>query len=67
MDQLSRQKYKKKQLKNSTLELENNFRSINISIFLEKELTKKGVFSKNTSYDWCDWLINYIPEPMKKP
>ena len=36
MDQLSRQKYKKKKLKNSTLELENNFRSINISIFLKR-------------------------------
>ena len=32
MDHLRHQKYKRKQLKNSTLELENNFKQINISI-----------------------------------
>ena len=32
MDHLKQQRYKKKQLKNSTLELDNNFKSINISI-----------------------------------
>ena len=32
MNHLKQQRYKKKQLKNSTLELDNNFKSINISI-----------------------------------
>ena len=32
MDHLRHQKYKNKQLKYSTLELENNFKTINISI-----------------------------------
>ena len=32
MDHLRHQKYQNKQLKNSTLELENNFKPINISI-----------------------------------
>ena len=32
----------------------------------KKELTKKRTFTKNTSHDWYDWLINYIPEPIKK-
>ena len=32
MDHLKQQRYKKKQLKNSTLELDNNFKPINISI-----------------------------------
>ena len=34
--------------------------------FEEKELIKKRTFTKNTWFDWCDWLINYIPEPIKK-
>ena len=52
---LRHQKYKNKQLKNSTLELDK----------LEKiELTKKKTFTKNTS--WYDLLINYILEPIKK-
>ena len=32
--------------------------------FGEKQLTKKITFAKKTWYDWYDWLINYIPEPM---
>ena len=35
--------------------------------FEEKELTKKRKFTKKTWYDWYDCLINYIPEPIKKP
>ena len=31
----------------------------------KKKLTKKRTFTKNTWYDWCDWLIKYIPEPIK--
>ena len=31
----------------------------------EKELTTMRTFTKNTWHDWCDLLINYIPEPMK--
>ena len=59
-------RHKSKQLKNSTLELENNFKPINIYIngmdkFEKKELTKKITFTKNTWYDWYDWLVNYIP------
>ena len=34
--------------------------------FEKKELTKKRRFTKNTSTDWYDWLINDIPEPIKK-
>ena len=46
MDHLRHQKYKTKELKNSTLELEINFRPINISInyidrFKKKKRTKK--------------------------
>ena len=32
----------------------------------KKQLTKKRTFTKNTWYDWCDWIINYIPEPIKE-
>ena len=58
MDHLRHQKYKNKRL-------ENNFKTINISIndmdkFEKKELTKKRTFTKNTWYDWYDWLIYYI-------
>ena len=71
MDHLRHQKYKNKQLKNSALELENDFKSINISIndmdkFEKKELTKKRTFTKNTWWDWYDWLINYVAEPKRK-
>ena len=34
--------------------------------FEKEELSKKRTFTKNTWYDWSDWLINYIPEPIKK-
>ena len=51
MDYLRHQKYKNKQLKSSTLELESNFKPINISIndmntFEKKELARKGKFTK---------------------
>ena len=26
---------------------------------------KKRTFAKNTWYDWYDWSINYLPEPIK--
>ena len=26
---------------------------------------KKRTFAKSTWYHWYDWLINYIPEPIK--
>ena len=59
MDHLRHQEYKKKQLKNSTSELGNNFKPINISIndmdkFDKKELTEKKTFTENTWYDWYD-------------
>ena len=28
--------------------------------------TKKKTFTKNTWYNWYDWLIKYIPNPIKK-
>ena len=64
MDHLRHQKYKNKRLGN-------NFKPINISInnmdkFEKKELTKKRTFTKSTWYDQYDWLIKYIPEPIKK-
>ena len=66
------QKYLKKQLKNRTLELENNFNPINLSIndldkLKKKKKTKQITFAQNTCYNWYDWLINEIPEPIKKP
>ena len=68
MNHLRHQKYENKQLKNNTLELEDNFKPINISInnmdkFEKKELTKKRTFTKNIWYSWCNWY--YIPEPIK--
>ena len=73
MDYLTHQKYKSKQLKNNTIELEKKLKPINISIndmekkeLEKKELTKKRTLTKNTWYDWYDWLIIYIPEPIKK-
>ena len=55
MDYLRHQKYKNKQLKNSTIETENNYKSISISIndmdkFEKKELAKKRTFTKNNWY-----------------
>ena len=60
MDHLRHQKHKNKRLKS-------NFKIINISLndmdlkknkFEKKELTKKRTLTKNTWYDWYDWLIN---------
>ena len=64
------EKYNNKQKKNRSLESENNFKPDKISItdmdkFGKTKLTKKRTFTKNTWYDWNDWLINYIPEPIK--
>ena len=72
MGHLRHQKYKTKELKNRNFQLENNFKQMNISINImdklgKKELTKKRIFPKNTWYGWYDLLINYIPEPIKKP
>ena len=55
MDYLRHQKYKNKQLKNSTIETENNYKSISISIndmdkFEKKELAKKRTFTKINWY-----------------
>ena len=55
MDYLRHQKYKNKQLKNSTIETENNYKSISISIndmdkFEKKELAKKRTFTKSNWY-----------------
>ena len=67
MGHLRHQKYKNKRL-------ENNFKPINISMNdidkfekkKKKELTKKSTFTKNNWYDCYNWLINYIPESIKK-
>ena len=71
MNHLRHHKCQNKQLQSSTLELQNNFKPINISIndmdiFEKKERTKKRTCTKNTWYDWYDCLINYIPESIKK-
>ena len=60
MDHLRHQKYK-------NIQLEINFKTINISINDMDKLKnrKKRTFTKNTWYDWYDWLVNYIPEPIK--
>ena len=42
MDHLRHQKYKSKQLENSTLELENNFKPINISVNDMDKFEKKN-------------------------
>ena len=57
MDHLRHQKCKNKQLKNSTLELENDFKQSNISMndmekFEKKELTKNRTFTRSS---WNDW------------
>ena len=81
MDNLRHQKCKNKPLNNtrvlkvnnSTLELERDFKPINISINdmgkfgKKKRTTNKRTFTKNCCYDWYDWLINYTPESIKKP
>ena len=53
MDHSRHQKYNNKQLKKSTLELENNFKPINTSVddmnkFQKKELAWKRTFTKHT-------------------
>ena len=53
MDHLRHQKYKNKQLENSTLELENNFKPINISIndmdkYFKKRTNKEENIYKNS-------------------
>ena len=55
-------------LNTSPLESKKYFKPIFVSIdnmdkFEEKEVMKERIFTKNT---WYDWLINYIPEPIKK-
>ena len=32
--------------------------------FEKKKEILKRTFTKKTWYDWCDWLINCIPEPI---
>ena len=34
--------------------------------FEKRELTKKRTLTENTWHDWCDCLIKYIPESIKK-
>ena len=58
-------------VKNSLLESEKDFKPIKVSAdykdkFEEKEINKKRTVAKSTWYDLNDWLINYIPEPIKK-
>ena len=31
--------------------------------FERKEMIRKRPFAKNT---WCDWLTNYIPQPIRR-
>ena len=72
MDNLRYQKYKSKQLKNNTLDIENNFNPINISINdmdkfkKKKKLAEKKTFTKKIWYDWYYWLINYLSELIEK-
>ena len=40
---------------------------INLKKKKEKEIMKKRTITKNTCYNWYDWLANYIPEPIKMP
>ena len=60
MGNLRHQKYKNKQLKNSTVELENNFKIINISIndidkFAKKKNKKESIYKKHLV-----WLIRLV-------
>ena len=34
--------------------------------FEKSEMTKKSCLQRNTSYKWYSWLINYVPEPIRK-
>ena len=35
--------------------------------YFKKRTNKEENIYKNTWYDWYDWLINFIPEPINKP
>ena len=64
MDHLRHRKCKNKQL-------ENNFKLINISPYDRHKLGKKRFnkeenIYKKTWHNWYDFLINYVPEPIKK-
>ena len=57
-------------VKNSLLEWEKDFKpgktpKANMDKFEEKKYKEENV-CKNTWYHFYDWLINYIPEPVKK-
>ena len=56
MGHLRHQKYINKRLKNSTMN--------DMDKFEKTEVTKRRTFNKNWN-DWYDWLINYIPDPIK--
>ena len=43
-----------------------SFKPINISIN-DVDKFEKRTFTKDFWCDWYNWLINYIPEPSKKP
>ena len=51
MNHLRHQKYNNKQLKNSALELENNFKSINISINAMDKIKEKRFHKEENSYN----------------
>lgn len=49
-------------VKNGSLELEKDFKPIDVSIddigkSKEKQITKKRTFAKNTWYNWHDWFF----------
>ena len=56
MGHLRHQKYINKRLKNSTMN--------DMDKFEKTEVAKRRTFNKNWN-DWYDWLINYIPDPIK--
>ena len=37
-----------------------------INLKKENESTKKRTFTKKTWCDWYDWLVKFIPNPIKK-
>ena len=51
MNHLRHQKYNNKQLKNSALELENTFKSINISINAMDKIKEKRFHKEENSYN----------------
>ena len=61
MDHLKHQKYKNKQLKNSTLELENNFKTINMSINDMDKFEKKRTNKEENIYKkHLVWLVRLV-------